>query len=54
MTDLAFVVHPQSLVQPQREDNQRTPTTAAGPCAPEVAAMVAAEIAVTPADRLPF
>lgn len=53
-TDLAFQIRAEALVQQRLEDNQRTPTTAVDPIAPELAAMVDAQIAVTPPEKLPF
>ncbi|WP_024794173.1 hypothetical protein [Tomitella biformata] len=52
--DGAFRVRAQCLVQQRLEDNQRTPTTSVSPIAPVLEAIVCAEIAATPADRLPF
>lgn len=49
-----FRVLAQCLVQQRLEDNQRTPTAAASPIAPVLAAMITAQIAATPAERLPF
>lgn len=54
MTDLAFQVRAEALVQQRLEDNQRTPTTAVDPIAPELAAMVDAQIAAIPQEKLPF